>query len=66
MSLKDILTLPEYKITLPSGKAIKYRPFVVKEEKLLLLAKESKDPAQIYDCIKKVVSKIKLYKSSQY
>lgn len=56
MSLKDILTLPEYKITLPSGKAIKYRPFVVKEEKLLLLAKESKDPAQIYDCIKKVVS----------
>ena len=56
MSLKDILALPEYKITLPSGKEVKYRPFVVKEEKLLLLAKESKDPEQIYACIKTVVN----------
>lgn len=55
MSLKNVLTLPEYKAVLPSGKEVKYRPFVVKEEKILLMAKESKNPDQIYDCIKTII-----------
>lgn len=55
MSLSDLITLPEFTCKLPSGKEIKYRPFVVKEEKILLMAKESKDLPQIFECIKKVI-----------
>ena len=40
MSIKN-LTLPKYELTLPiSGVVVVYRPFTVKEEKLLLLAQE--------------------------
>jgi hypothetical protein len=55
MSLKNVVSLPEYKSTLPSGMNVRYRPFVVKEEKILLMAKESKDMEQIYSCIKNVI-----------
>jgi hypothetical protein len=55
MSLKNVVSLPEYKSTLPSGMVVRYRPFVVKEEKILLMAKESKDMEQIYSCIKNVI-----------
>ena len=42
------VALPTYELEVPSnGKKIKYRPFVVKEEKLLLLALESQDDKQI-------------------
>ena len=42
------VALPTYDLHLPSnGKVIKYRPFVVKEEKLLLLALESEDESTI-------------------
>lgn len=38
------LGVPQYELTLPStGKTVKYRPFLVKEEKVLLLAMESED-----------------------
>ena len=41
MALPSI-TAPEYTLTLPSNKKkVKYRPFLVKEEKLLLFAAES-------------------------
>jgi hypothetical protein len=44
------VALPTYELEIPSnGKKIKYRPFVVKEEKLLLLALESQDDKQIED-----------------
>ena len=44
------VALPTYELEIPSnGKKIKYRPFVVKEEKLLLLALESGDDNQIED-----------------
>ena len=44
------VALPTYELEIPSnGKKLKYRPFVVKEEKLLLLALESKDDKQIED-----------------
>jgi len=51
-----IIATPTYELTLPSTKkVIKYRPFLVKEEKLLLLAMESKDPKQIQSTSKDVI-----------
>lgn len=55
MSLKDVITVPEYTTVLSDGKKIKYRPFVVKEEKILLMAKESNSIEQVYDNIKKII-----------
>ena len=44
------ITVPEYTLKLPStGEEYKYRPFLVKEEKILLIAMESEDEAQIID-----------------
>jgi hypothetical protein len=42
------ITVPQYSLILPStGKEYKYRPFLVKEEKILLIAMESEDEKQI-------------------
>ena len=50
------LTTPEYTITLPStGDEIKYRPFLVKEEKVLLIALETEIESNINDAIVKIV-----------
>jgi len=55
MPLPKIAT-PTYELTLPSTKKkIKYRPFLVKEEKLLVLALESDDSKQITNAIKAVL-----------
>lgn len=55
MPLPKIIT-PEYELELPSnGKKIKYRPFLVKEEKILLLALESKDRVQITNAMKQIL-----------
>ena len=55
MPLPTIVT-PTYELELPStGKKIKYRPFLVKEEKLLVLALESEDTKQISTAIKAVL-----------
>ena len=45
-SLSDLLTAtPKYQITIPSSKTrTSFRPFLVKEEKILLLAQEGNDP----------------------
>jgi citrate lyase gamma subunit len=44
-------------LTLPSSKkTIKYRPFLVKEEKILIIAMESQDDKQITNAIKTVIS----------
>jgi len=52
-----IVTTPTYELKLPSsGKKIKYRPFLVKEEKVLLLAMETKDSAQIQSTTKTVIN----------
>lgn len=51
------IDLPLYELTLPSnGKKIQYRPFTVKEEKILLTAQQSKDPDQIVTAIKQIVN----------
>ena len=55
MPLPKIAT-PTYELELPStGKTIQYRPFLVKEEKLLVLALESEDTKQITTAIKAVL-----------
>lgn len=55
MPLPKIST-PTYELELPStGKTITYRPFLVREEKLLVLALESQDPKQISMAIKNVI-----------
>ncbi len=52
MALPQV-ALPTYELEIPSnGKKIKYRPFVVKEEKVLLLALESGDDKQIEDAVR--------------
>jgi len=55
MPLPKIST-PTYELELPSsGKTILYRPFLVKEEKLLVIALESEDNKQITNAIKNVI-----------
>ena len=55
MPLPKIAT-PTYELVLPSTKkTIKYRPFLVKEEKLLVLALETEDQKQITSAIKSVL-----------
>lgn len=50
------ITTPQYELILPStGKTIKYRPFLVKEEKVLILALESQDVNQITNAIKQIL-----------
>tara|TARA_B100000131_G_scaffold251261_1_gene244758 strand:- start:4303 stop:5016 length:714 start_codon:yes stop_codon:yes gene_type:complete len=57
---------PTYELELPStGKTVKYRPFLVKEEKVLLLALEAEDEKQITSAVKDlikncVISRIKV------
>ena len=56
MPLPKIST-PTYELVLPSsGRKIKYRPFLVKEEKILIIALESQDQKQIADAIKSILS----------
>ena len=55
MPLPKIAT-PSYELELPStGKTIQYRPFLVKEEKLLVIALDSEDTKQITNAIKAVI-----------
>ena len=55
MPLPTIVT-PSYELNLPSnGKKIKYRPFLVKEEKILILAIESNSMKDISRAIKDVL-----------
>ena len=62
MPLPTIST-PTYELTLPSSnRKIKYRPFLVKEEKILILAMESQDTKQIARAVKDVISKCILSK----
>ena len=55
MPLPKIST-PTYELEIPSlKKTIRYRPFLVKEEKILIIAMESEDPKQIADAVKTVI-----------
>ena len=55
MALPQVV-LPTYELEIPSnGKKIKYRPFVVKEEKVLLLALDTNDEKQIESAVKQLL-----------
>ena len=62
MPLPTIET-PTYELKLySSNKKVKYRPFLVKEEKVLIIALESKDQSQITHAVKEVLKKCILTK----
>ena len=51
------LNVPKYELTVPStGERIKYRPYLVKEEKVLMIALESQDESQLINALKDLVS----------
>ena len=55
MPLPKINT-PTYELSLPSnGKKIKYRPFLVREEKILIMALETEDQKQITDAVVEIL-----------
>lgn len=52
-----VVNTPEYFLELPStGQKVKFRPFVVREEKVLLLALESEDISEMSNAVKNVLS----------
>lgn len=62
MPLPTIAT-PSYDLVLPStGKTIKYRPFLVREEKILILALETKNTKEITNAIKQTLKECILTK----
>jgi len=62
MPLPKIST-PTYELDLPStGQTVQYRPFLVREEKLLVIALESEDTKQITNAIKSVIKNCLLTK----
>ena len=51
------LKVPTYTLKLPStGKVIKFRPFLVKEEKILMMAAESEDQVAILNAVKQIAN----------
>ena len=50
---------PTFSMTIPStGKTVRFRPFVVKEEKALLIAQQSEDPQVMVDTLKSVFGSV--------
>ena len=65
MPLPKIAT-PTYELVLPSsGRKIKYRPFLVKEEKILIIALESQDQKQIANAVKSILASCILTKGTK-
>tara|TARA_B100000927_G_scaffold229927_1_gene189858 strand:- start:6953 stop:7669 length:717 start_codon:yes stop_codon:yes gene_type:complete len=65
MPLPTIST-PTYELVLPSSnRKIKYRPFLVKEEKILIIALESEDQKQIANAVKNILSACILTKGTK-
>jgi len=52
-----VITAPKYQLTIPStGKNIEYRPYLVKEEKILVLALESENSNQMIRAIRDIIN----------
>ena len=50
------INVPEYSLVVPStDEEIKFRPFLVKEEKILLMAQETGDELSLYKAIKNLI-----------
>ena len=59
------LAIPEYELELPlTGTKVTYRPFLVKEEKLLYLAMESQDNKQMVKAVKTIIKNCTNLKSN--
>ena len=57
MALPKLNDTPKYSMTIPSmGETVKFRPFLVKEEKVLMLAMETEDQQQILNAIIETLS----------
>ena len=54
MSL-SFIKVPEYDLTLSNNNVVKYRQFLIKEEKILLMAVESKDEAEMNNALINIV-----------
>ena len=50
------LDAPQYELTLHNGEHIKFRPFLVKEQKLLLMALEEENQAHLLNAMKQIIS----------
>lgn len=51
-----MMSTPTYTMSIPSsGDTVKFRPFLVKEEKALLIAQQSEDPVVMIDTLKNVI-----------
>ena len=52
-----IIETPKYELTIPStGQSVEYRPYLVKEEKILIIAMESQDTTQMIRAVRDVIS----------
>ena len=52
-----IINAPTYELTIPStGQSVKYRPFLVKEEKILLMANEGGEATEIVRAMKQIIN----------
>ena len=61
------LTTPEYELDVPStGEKIKFRPFLVKEQKVLMMAQESEDDKQIEQAFASIISECTFQKLEPY
>ena len=61
------LETPTYELELPStGEKVKYRPFLVKEQKNLMLASESEDETQIQNALANLISECTFGKIDPY
>ena len=51
-----IIAVPNYQLTIPSnGQVVNFRPFLVKEEKILLIAMESEEEDQMTGAIRNII-----------
>lgn len=71
MALPRLNDVPEYELTVPStGQTASFRPFLVKEQKVLMIAYESKDVKQILravlNCIQACVKNIEIGKLATF
>jgi hypothetical protein len=57
MALPQLNDTPKYTLTVPStGQELRYRPYLVREEKVLLIASSTEDPKQVMNAIYDTVS----------
>ena len=57
MALPKLNTLPSYEMTIPSsGKKVHYRPFLVKEDKAIMIASESGNNSDVFRALVRTIA----------